>query len=127
MKDRGIVPMKGLAPAERAVKYILDVLPRHQELSWYLGPGTQMLRLLCEAEAQRMDVDPEQFSKAYCKRLAPVNPARLVVCPECGYGSDDSVCRVCGCTDSHACPGGCHWVEVDLCSACAEKAATEAT
>jgi hypothetical protein len=41
-------------------------------------------------------------------------------------------CRVCGCTDDHACPGGCRWVEDpvvdypadlmgpagDLCSAC---------
>jgi len=34
-------------------------------------------------------------------------------------------CRVCGCTDEHACPGGCSWVEDpeggDLCSACAER------
>lgn len=30
-------------------------------------------------------------------------------------------CRVCGCTDDHACPGGCYWVEPDLCSVCAEK------
>lgn len=28
-------------------------------------------------------------------------------------------CRVCGCTDDHACPGGCYWVAPDLCSACA--------
>lgn len=33
------------------------------------------------------------------------------------------VCRVCGCTDDHACPGGCYWVEEDLCSACAAKEA----
>jgi hypothetical protein len=30
-------------------------------------------------------------------------------------------CRVCGCTDDHACPGGCCWVEPDLCSACAAQ------
>lgn len=30
------------------------------------------------------------------------------------------VCRVCGCTDDHACEGGCYWVEPDLCSRCAE-------
>lgn len=29
-------------------------------------------------------------------------------------------CRVCGCTDDNACPGGCYWVEDDLCSKCAE-------
>ena len=27
-------------------------------------------------------------------------------------------CRVCGCSDKRACPGGCHWVEKDLCSDC---------
>ena len=27
-------------------------------------------------------------------------------------------CRVCGCTDNKACPGGCYWVEDDLCSRC---------
>ncbi len=27
-------------------------------------------------------------------------------------------CRVCGCTDDHACEGGCYWVEDDLCSSC---------
>ena len=30
-------------------------------------------------------------------------------------------CRVCGCTWFHPCPGGCWWVEEDLCSSCAEK------
>lgn len=28
------------------------------------------------------------------------------------------MCRVCGCTDQDGCPGGCWWVEADLCSAC---------
>jgi hypothetical protein len=32
-------------------------------------------------------------------------------------------CRVCGCTDDHACPGGCYWVEDDLCSQCVGKEA----
>lgn len=30
-------------------------------------------------------------------------------------------CRVCGCTDLAACPGGCWWVEDGLCSSCAAK------
>lgn len=34
----------------------------------------------------------------------------------------EPVCRVCGCTQNNACPGGCYWVEPDLCSACAEAA-----
>ncbi|MBX9701257.1 MAG: hypothetical protein K2X74_17615 [Acetobacteraceae bacterium] len=28
-------------------------------------------------------------------------------------------CRVCLCTDARACPGGCSWVDMDLCSRCA--------
>lgn len=28
-------------------------------------------------------------------------------------------CMGCGCTDEHACPGGCSWVTPRLCSRCA--------
>lgn len=36
--------------------------------------------------------------------------------------ASEPVCRVCGCTQNNACPpDGCHWVEKDLCSACAER------
>lgn len=32
-------------------------------------------------------------------------------------------CRHCGCTDEHACPGGCYWIAPDVCSsnACVDK------
>ncbi len=36
---------------------------------------------------------------------------RLVYCP--------GVCRECECTTEAPCPGGCSWVEPDLCSRCA--------
>lgn len=32
--------------------------------------------------------------------------------------SAEKICRVCGCTQDNACPGGCYWVEDDLCSSC---------
>lgn len=35
-------------------------------------------------------------------------------------------CRVCGCTDDRACPGGCSWVAADLCSRCETSPAPEA-
>lgn len=35
----------------------------------------------------------------------------------------DRACRMCGCTQDHACEGGCHWVEWDLCSKCVSKGA----
>ena len=37
------------------------------------------------------------------------------------YGQGARRCRVCGCTDDNACPGGCFRVEDDLCSACLDK------
>lgn len=37
---------------------------------------------------------------------------RLVI-----YGG---TCRVCGCTDDHACATGCSWIKPDLCSLCHE-------
>ena len=30
------------------------------------------------------------------------------------------VCRLCGCTEDHACDNACVWVAPDLCSTCAE-------
>ena len=30
-------------------------------------------------------------------------------------------CRACGCTETDACPGGCSWVELDLCSSCVKR------
>lgn len=30
-------------------------------------------------------------------------------------------CRLCGCTDDRACPGGCYWVFPNVCSACAPE------
>lgn len=45
--------------------------------------------------------------------------------PGCGGtlipADENQKCRVCGCTWDHACPGGCYWVEPDLCSKCAGK------
>ncbi len=29
-------------------------------------------------------------------------------------------CRICGCTDERGCPGGCFWVDEDLCSECSD-------
>lgn len=37
-----------------------------------------------------------------------------------GYEEDGPArCRVCGCSEFNACPGGCTWATPDLCSRCA--------
>ena len=34
-----------------------------------------------------------------------------------------AICRICGCTDERACPGGCHWMDAQhtVCSACEDR------
>lgn len=34
-------------------------------------------------------------------------------------------CRSCGCTWNNACPGGCYWVEANLCSNCVNEDETQ--
>lgn len=53
-------------------------------------------------------------------RGAPARGPEQVALAEDHGASEKRTCRVCGCTDMRACPGGCSWVEVDLCSACQE-------
>lgn len=110
MKEHSIRPMQGLPPAERAVKYLLDILPLYPELSYYLCPGTNMMRLLCEAEAQRLGIEPDptyepgifssRFEQEYCAALKPKDPREGWICPECASWSrevwPDKMCRECG-------------------------------
>jgi len=39
-------------------------------------------------------------------------------------GAKVPTCRECGCTEHHACVGGCSWVQPDLCSRCAYQPKT---
>jgi hypothetical protein len=36
-------------------------------------------------------------------------------------------CKICGCTDTNACEGGCYWVAEELCSKCLDKVLQEHT
>lgn len=66
----------------------------------------------------------ENFARQVAAHLGTLRPEieemlELGWRPEFDVPCDPSrKCRVCGCTQEHACPGGCHWVEENLCSAC---------
>jgi hypothetical protein len=65
--------------------------------------------------------DPNAGKQLVYQLVAGVEQhARTEDSGELEHQADDGVCRVCGCTDDHACPGGCFWVEPDLCSRCDE-------
>jgi hypothetical protein len=48
--------------------------------------------------------------------LEPLTAVELALsqftCPACGA----RVCVMCGCTDAHACAGGCRWIAPGICS-----------
>lgn len=74
-------------------------------------------------------VDPENrlYYKAVGYQLLDEMAALLLEVSGAGPLDDiveevnERKCRVCGCTWDNACPGGCYWVEEDLCSRCVGK------
>lgn len=86
----------------------------HLEAGWAIGAGKPTAILLAKG------MEPEL--------MYAMTPHICVDIPELLEAVEEIKkvfrrCRVCGCTDDRACPGGCHWVEDDLCSACVEVSA----
>ena len=65
-----------------------------------VGQGTSVARV-CNIDVSESKVD-ERIMKTINEVVRPLQ-----------------TCRVCGCSEDRACPGGCYWVEPDLCSTCA--------
>ena len=82
----------------------------HLEAGWAIGAGKPTIILLADG------CEPELMYK-----MTPFICTNTVEMFEALEAINSSIrrCRVCGCPDDHACPGGCYWVEEDLCSACA--------
>lgn len=82
----------------------------------------ELVELAARAAAARgMPAPPEERAEAFLRDVA----VGLVGEPsvEAVAYNDEPVCRICGCTDEEACPGGCMWVADpahmgDLCSVC---------
>lgn len=87
MSDHGILPNKSISPAERAVKYTLDVLLSHPELAWFLV-GTETLHQLLTAEVHRLGLEGDAartFAREYTARLDTCDPSTFqrILCPNC--------------------------------------------
>lgn len=79
-------------------------------------------------DAQTLEVRNESGSSLMVFELRMIKKG-LKKGSEIGFGpcsDSERKCRVCGCTEDHACAGGCSWVEEDLCSACAKPAKKKA-
>ncbi|MFJ2719407.1 hypothetical protein [Streptomyces sp. NPDC087437] len=95
---------------------------------WYCNPWCASGAITAAgAELAAVDqadaVDPDEQAAAPAASAAE---EALAAPTADAAGDDEPRCVRCGCTDSQACPGGCHWVAnrrlVDLCSACATPA-----
>lgn len=81
-----------------------------REIAGRLGwPPSRARRHLHRAEKAGLAISYP--TRGGCTRWWPLGLAAELL-PHTG------TCRICGCTDDHACPGGCYWVEPNLCSAC---------
>lgn len=114
------------------IKLALDKIKRYHKLMVYnlmLGQVTMMLsenrraldRLLGEfmmthraAEKAIIEGSKYEYKWAIENGVTPRRGSRpRPVTPD---PDEEQTCRVCGCTEYTPCPGGCSWVEEDLCS-----------
>ncbi len=84
---------------EASLRETIDTISRHG-----YTPGVLLVPGMPEADDQGQALEALE---AFCHRVQQSLAPRA--------------CRVCGCTNDRACPGGCYWVERDLCSVCASK------
>lgn len=88
------------------------------------GPdgGNVITCLRCQFTSTDGTFPPEPCPHADVEVLCDAEETSIVITIN---GDDPAVldhfdrrCRMCGCTDDRACPGGCWWTEADLCSSC---------
>ncbi len=84
------------------------------------------------ADDRAREAEKRKGKKKAAKKTGKKTPAKAkrsrakkAPAPPVEPAGEPGVCRVCGCTDSTPCPGGCGWVEDDLCSACVDTSQTK--
>jgi len=80
-----------------------------------IGPYDVMQLEASAEDGAAEETDREILARAYeLQGMERARQARIAAGVE-------MQCRVCGCSDSRACDGGCVWAEPFLCSQCARK------
>lgn len=129
--ELGLDPHQIVAAVATAVEIFVDrhIEPPQHELAIRIvaceierradrGRGARSRRLLLLQTLSRLVADCDAALKLapeiWHASQEPLATARRLMA-EAGFQR----CRVCGCSELDACPGGCSWVEGDLCSCCA--------
>ena len=80
-----------------------------------------LYRAEIEEEVYTIDEIHSQLDLALLEEGIKIKKSTLLSNDEECIHDGDQKCRVCGCDFFHACPGGCWWIEDDLCSRCDSK------
>ncbi len=117
-------------------------------LPWIANDYAEAVEILCLIDRVMLDSWTMENDKKYyheAEALAAFQDKIILSCFAPSYGPPDAIiwnpggppvdgwpelleywqsaehqkCRICGCTWQRACPGGCSWIEPDLCSRCA--------
>lgn len=87
--------------------------------------GQALVDAAVAAHEAGLDGDSETELYVLAEVLIPASIGAVIVAHPVLMNSDaiwvEPFCRVCGCTDTNACPDGCYWVEPDLCSSCVSR------
>jgi hypothetical protein len=87
----------------------------HLEAGYFVGAGKRLVILLAKDEPELMYKMASSICITMDEMVAAVEKRTVGVCRVCGCTDDD--CRQC--IEKTGVP--CHWVEPDLCSACADE------
>jgi hypothetical protein len=121
---------------KKPVQAAVDTLPRFDaKAAWAalspdqqreLGEAAMLLHYTIEGTDRTAPAEPALCWALEAGSVAAATLLRQIANPSLPseFGIPDLTvfgihqCRGCGCTDAHACPGGCSWVGPDLCSTC---------
>lgn len=82
-----------------------------------LALQTNGVNLYAAVPAGQEPVTPSLMRSALATAL--VAGAEHLVPEQSAWVKLNRQCRICGCTDDEACPGGCSWSQPEICSTCA--------
>ena len=76
----------------------------------------EKLDTCCALQATIRKDDQPSFSVIIAHGVTPISMLEHTVKAINGALDNVTTCRFCGCSETYACPGGCYWIEHDVCS-----------
>jgi hypothetical protein len=110
-------------PPSDPAALLLHLEQRLGDIAESLSEIATGIHMMGANQARAMQGQPPAFSaEDFGFDLLIPNPDQVEADREARIAAgEEDVCRVCGCSDTKACPSGCTWIEPGLCSSCSGK------